>query len=35
LKVKDILGRDILKKTKGLIFKLYDNGTVEKELILE
>jgi len=31
----DILGRDVLKKKSGLVFKLYDDGTVEKKIILE
>ena len=35
IKVMDILGRDVLKKTTGLIFKLYGDGTVEKKIILE
>jgi exonuclease III len=34
-KVLDILGRDVLKKKSGLVFKLYDDGTVEKKIILE
>ena len=35
IKVMDVLGRDVLKKTTGLIFKLYDDGMVEKKMILE
>jgi exonuclease III len=34
-KVLDILGRDVLKKKSGLVFKLYDDGTVEKKIIIE
>ena len=34
-KVLDILGRDVLKKKSGLVFNLYDDGTVEKKIILE
>ena len=34
-KVLDILGRDVSKKKSGLVFKLYDDGTVEKKIILE
>ena len=34
-KLLDILGRDVLKKKSGLVFKLYDDGTVEKKIILE
>tara|TARA_B100001142_G_scaffold316238_1_gene355759 strand:+ start:180 stop:1205 length:1026 start_codon:yes stop_codon:yes gene_type:complete len=34
-KVLDVLGRDIQKKKSGLVFKLYDDGTLEKEIILE
>lgn len=34
-KVLDVLGRDVLKKKSGLVFKLYDDGTVEKKIILE
>jgi exonuclease III len=35
IKVLDILGRDVLKKKSGLVFKLYDDGTVEKKIIFE
>ena len=34
-KVLDILGRDVLKKKSGLVFKLYDDGTIEKKIIVE
>jgi len=34
-KVLDILGRDVFKTKSGLVFKLYDDGTVEKKIILE
>ena len=34
-KVLDILGRDVLKKKSGLVFDLYDDGTVEKKIIIE
>jgi len=34
-KVLDISGRDVLKKKSGLVFKLYDDGTVEKKIIIE
>ena len=34
-KMLDVLGRDVLKKKSGLVFKLYDDGTVEKKIILE
>ena len=34
-KLLDILGRDVLKKKSGLVFKLYDDGTVEKKIIIE
>jgi len=35
IKVMDVLGRNALKKTTGLIFKLYDDGTVKKRIIVE
>ena len=31
---KDILGRDIQLKNSGIIFKIYDDGSVEKQYIL-
>ena len=34
-KMFDILGRDIFNKKSGLVFKLYDDGTVEKKIIIE
>mgnify|MGYP001493977711 FL=1 len=34
-KLFDILGRDILKKKSGFFFKLYNNGRVEKRIIIE
>ena len=34
-KLLDILGRDVLKKKSDIVFKLYDDGTVEKKIILE
>ena len=34
-KVLDILGRDVQKEKSGLIFKIYDDGMVEKKIILE
>ena len=34
-KLLDILGRDVLKKKSGLVFKLYDDGTVEKKITIE
>lgn len=34
-KMLDILGRDVQKKKSGLLFKLYDDGTIEKKIILE
>ena len=34
-KLLDILGRDVLKKKSGLVFKLYDDGTVEKKIMLK
>ena len=34
-KVLDILGREVLKKKSGLVFKLFDDGTVEKRIIIE
>lgn len=33
--VLDILGRDIQKKKSGLVFNLYDDGTVEKRIVVE
>jgi exonuclease III len=35
LKVLDILGRDVLNKKSDLVFKLYDDGTVDKKIIIE
>lgn len=35
LKVLDILGRDVLHQKSGLVFKLYDDGTVEKRIIID
>ncbi len=34
-KVVDVLGRGIRGTTKGLLFKLYDDGTVEKKIIIK
>ena len=34
-KMLDILGRDVQKKKSGLVFKLNDDGTIEKKIILE
>ena len=34
-KLMDILGRDVQKKKSGLVFKVFDDGTVEKKIILE
>lgn len=35
VKVLDIFGRDVMKRGKGLIFNLYNDGTVEKRIIIE
>ena len=35
VKLFDVLGRDILQKNTGLIFQIYDDGTVEKQIIIE
>ncbi len=35
VKVLDILGRDVFKKKSGIVFNLFDNGMVEKRIILE
>tara|TARA_B110000003_G_C16580894_1_gene508047 strand:- start:335 stop:1360 length:1026 start_codon:yes stop_codon:yes gene_type:complete len=35
IKVIDILGNDVLKTNKGLFFKLYEDGTVEKKITFE
>tara|TARA_B100001250_G_scaffold275655_1_gene238133 strand:+ start:3770 stop:4795 length:1026 start_codon:yes stop_codon:yes gene_type:complete len=35
IKVFDYLGRDILQGYTGLIFKLYEDGTIEKKMIVE
>lgn len=34
-KVLDILGRDVLKTKSGLVLKLYEDGIVEKRIIIE
>ena len=34
-KVLDVLGRDVQEKKCGLVFKLYDDGSVEKKIILQ
>jgi len=35
LKIVDVLGREVNENTKGLLFYIYDNGTVEKKIFLE
>ena len=35
LKFKDLLGRDIENRTNELLFRIYDNGKVEKTIIIE
>ena len=35
VKFLDILGREVMKKKSGLIFKIYDDGTVEKKIVLD
>ena len=35
VKFFDILGRDVMKGKSGLIFKIYDDGTVEKKIVLD
>ena len=35
LKIIDVIGREVNENTKGLLFYIYDNGTVEKKIILE
>jgi len=35
VKVLDILGRDVLEKKSGLVFKLYGDGKVEKRIIIK
>ena len=35
VKFLDILGREVMNKKSGLIFKIYDDGTVEKNIILD
>ena len=34
-RVLDILGRDVLRKRNGFVFKLYDDGIIKKKIILE
>ena len=35
LKLFDLLGRDVFKQKNGFVVKLYDDGTVEKSIIIE
>lgn len=35
VKVMDVLGRDVLKNTRGLVLELYNDGTLEKKFIFE
>ena len=35
IKVLDIFGNDVINKKRGLIFKIYDDGSVEKKLIVD
>ncbi|MGY8989818.1 MAG: endonuclease/exonuclease/phosphatase family protein, partial [Flavobacteriales bacterium] len=35
IKIVDVLGKEIRKNTKGILFYIYDNGTVEKIIIVE
>ena len=35
IKIIDILGRDINEERKTLLFYIYDDGTVEKRIIIE
>ena len=35
VKFLDILGREVMKKKSGLIFKVYDDGKVEKKIVLD
>ena len=34
-KILDILGRDVLSKKPGLLFKVYEDGKVEKKIIIQ
>ena len=35
INIKDLLGRDVDKIKNTLIFYIYDNGTVEKRIVIE
>ena len=35
LKIVDVLAREVNENTKGLLFYIYDNGTVVKKIIME
>ena len=35
IKIVDILGKEVGKNTKGILFYIYDNGTMEKRIIVE
>ncbi len=35
IKFLDILGREVMKKKSGLIFEIYDDGKVEKKIVLD
>ena len=35
IKVLDVFGKDVINKKRGLIFKIFDDGSVEKKFILD
>ena len=35
IKIIDVLGKEVGKNTKGILFYIYDNGTMEKRIIVE
>jgi hypothetical protein len=35
IKIVDVLGKDVEKRTKGILFYIYNNGMAEKKIIIE
>ena len=35
IKIVDLLGRETIEKKNGPLFYIYDDGTVEKKIVLE
>ena len=35
IKIVDVLGKEVEKRTKGILFYIYNNGMAEKKIIIE